>query len=225
MKKPRHGRYSPNGCTICLSWRSPGPADRIPHDDGVRRGRVLRRPVGPRQHGADQNRRADRLRGDRRSARPRRRWSAGRCPRSSPARSRTAAAAPGPRARPRRAGSVSRTWLSSTARRWLLKSRPSRGTLPWTAATVTVGSLPAPARRGPAGAASAVVSSTAVMHSPGTSTAGADGALDALVRTAVRHQRAISTTSAHNDVAQQSDRERQQRHAAELASGRNGPLV
>ncbi len=36
--------------------------------------------------------------------------------------------------------SVTRTWLSSTARRWALKSRPRRGTLPWTAAIVTVGS-------------------------------------------------------------------------------------
>ena len=62
--------------------------------------------------------------------------AAGRCPRSSPARSRTSAAAPARRARPRPAASVSRTWLSSTARRWALKSRPSRGTLPCTAATV-----------------------------------------------------------------------------------------
>ena len=34
--------------------------------------------------------------------------------------------------------SVTRTWLSSTARRCALKSRPSRGTLPCTAAIVTV---------------------------------------------------------------------------------------
>ena len=51
-------------------------------------------------------------------------------------------------ARPARTSSasrtVSRTWLSSTARRWALNSSPSRGTLPWTAATVTAWSSSAP---------------------------------------------------------------------------------
>ena len=53
--------------------------------------------------------------------------------------------APGPRRTSSASRIVSRTWLSSTARRWALNSSPSRGTLPCTAATVTVGSSPAPA--------------------------------------------------------------------------------
>ncbi|COW21494.1 Uncharacterised protein [Mycobacterium tuberculosis] len=68
---------------------------------------------------------------------------------------------------------VSSTWLSSTARRCALKSRPSRGTLPWTTATVTVGSPPDPL---PAcrtcGQTTMAANKTRHMHAAGSTTAG-----------------------------------------------------
>ena len=61
MKKLRHGRYSPNGWTIFLSCRSPGPVSGIPDDDRVRRHRVVAGVARRGKHTADQNRRLDRV--------------------------------------------------------------------------------------------------------------------------------------------------------------------
>src|SRR6185312_5917264 len=60
-----------------------------------------------------------------------------------------------------------------------LNSSPSRGTLPCTAATVIAGSSPAPTPDcRTCGHANAVVSSTTLIHTPGSTTAG--GAADRL---------------------------------------------
>ena len=108
-------------------------------------------PVRVQQHRADQDRGADRPGPRGRSGRPRRRCAAGRCRWSSPARSPGPAAGWRPAATSAASCSVTRTWLSSTARRWALKSSPSRGTLPCTAAMVTVRSRrPRPRPAGPA---------------------------------------------------------------------------
>ncbi len=89
---------------------------------------------------------------------------------------------------------------------------------------MTVGSLPAPARR-TWGTASAVVSSTAVMHSPGTSRAGTDGASTLLSGPLCCHQRAISITSAHNDVPSRAIAKDSSGTPPNWTSDRNGPLV
>ncbi len=75
---------------------------------------------------------------------------------------------------------VSRTWLCSTASRCVLKSSPSRGTLPCTAATVTVASLPAPApERLTGGHTMMLANSTRQMQIPGSTTAGGASAVSA----------------------------------------------
>ena len=132
--------------------------------------RVAGRRVRPGSAGPCPARSARRRRGrPGRSPRRRRGCAAGRCPRRSPATAPRPGAGGGPAATSAASCSVTRTWLSSTARRWALKSRPSRGTLPCTAAIVTV--RPAATRRGGSSAASGPVASATSATSAGTTAA------------------------------------------------------
>ena len=89
-----------------------------------------------------------------------------------------------PRRRRRRAAAVSFTWLSSTARRWALKSRPRRGTLPCTAAIVTV--VPGPPESGGTRAASGPAARAATPMTSGTTRARGPGGRAERSRRSVR---------------------------------------
>jgi hypothetical protein len=80
--------------------------------------------------------------------------------------------------------SVTRTWLSSTARRCALKSRPRRGTLPCTAAIVTVRTGAPP------------VGGTSAASGPASSAAAATAAATAAPRTWPRTSRRAASPSA-----------------------------
>ena len=177
----------------------------------LRGGAPVRVRPAPRRPGSARRRRGR----PGRSRRRRRRCAAGRCPRSSPARSPGPGAASWPAATSAASCSVSATWLSSTARRWALKSRPSRGTLPCTAAIVTVRTGARAGRRGSSRrqrtgraarpARPAPAAATAAPHRP------------------ARRRTTARRTAAEREPGQHGD-ERQQRRPAERGDGEQRPV-